>query len=124
MLVACRLELANTEPFSGTHRVLTPDNPQNATSLKKALIKRILGRKGWRTLPESAVFVFSYSKAKASGQDIDHLDFKIVVEPKDASSFTVILVASSRQEKAAWTSDISQVGPSRQAPERGAQWGQ
>uniref|UniRef100_A0A8B9T7Q8 Ras protein specific guanine nucleotide releasing factor 1 n=1 Tax=Anas platyrhynchos TaxID=8839 RepID=A0A8B9T7Q8_ANAPL len=36
--------------------------------------------------------------AKASGQDIDHLDFKIVVEPKDASSFT----------KAAWTSDISQ----------------
>uniref|UniRef100_A0A8C3LDE7 Ras protein specific guanine nucleotide releasing factor 1 n=1 Tax=Chrysolophus pictus TaxID=9089 RepID=A0A8C3LDE7_CHRPC len=45
---------------------------------------------------------------KASGQDIDHLDFKIVVEPKDASSFTVILVASSRQEKAAWTSDISQ----------------
>ncbi|POI24389.1 hypothetical protein CIB84_011861, partial [Bambusicola thoracicus] len=36
------------------------------------------------------------------------LDFKIVVEPKDASSFTVILVASSRQEKAAWTSDISQ----------------
>ncbi|POI20797.1 hypothetical protein CIB84_015456, partial [Bambusicola thoracicus] len=46
--------------------------------------------------------------AKASGQDIDHLDFKIVVEPKDTSSFTVILVASSRQEKAAWTSDISQ----------------
>ncbi|NXC76492.1 RGRF1 factor, partial [Anhinga anhinga] len=46
--------------------------------------------------------------AKVSGQDIDHLDFKIVVEPKDSSSFTVILVASSRQEKAAWTSDISQ----------------
>ncbi|XP_053810257.1 ras-specific guanine nucleotide-releasing factor 1 isoform X2 [Vidua chalybeata] len=46
--------------------------------------------------------------AKPSGQDIDHLDFKIVVEPKDSSSFTVILVASSRQEKAAWTSDISQ----------------
>ncbi|NXC29401.1 RGRF1 factor, partial [Campylorhamphus procurvoides] len=45
---------------------------------------------------------------KTSGQDIDHLDFKIVVEPKDSSSFTVILVASSRQEKAAWTSDISQ----------------
>ncbi|NXP68954.1 RGRF1 factor, partial [Chloropsis cyanopogon] len=46
--------------------------------------------------------------AKTSGQEIDHLDFKIVVEPKDSSSFTVILVASSRQEKAAWTSDISQ----------------
>uniref|UniRef100_A0A670KG16 Ras protein specific guanine nucleotide releasing factor 1 n=1 Tax=Podarcis muralis TaxID=64176 RepID=A0A670KG16_PODMU len=48
------------------------------------------------------------SKAKGSGQDIDHLDFKIVVEPKDSPSYTVILVASSRQEKAAWTSDISQ----------------
>uniref|UniRef100_A0A4W3KEK9 Ras protein specific guanine nucleotide releasing factor 1 n=1 Tax=Callorhinchus milii TaxID=7868 RepID=A0A4W3KEK9_CALMI len=37
-----------------------------------------------------------------------HLDFKMVVEPKDSPSFTIILVASSRQEKAAWTSDISQ----------------
>ncbi|KAJ7311139.1 hypothetical protein JRQ81_006742 [Phrynocephalus forsythii] len=45
---------------------------------------------------------------KGSWQDIDHLDFKIVVEPKDVPSYTVILVASSRQEKAAWTSDISQ----------------
>uniref|UniRef100_A0AAY4BV42 Ras-specific guanine nucleotide-releasing factor 1 n=1 Tax=Denticeps clupeoides TaxID=299321 RepID=A0AAY4BV42_9TELE len=43
-----------------------------------------------------------------SGQDMEHLDFKIVVEPKDSPSFTVILVASSRQEKSAWTSDISQ----------------
>uniref|UniRef100_A0AAR2J470 Ras protein specific guanine nucleotide releasing factor 1 n=1 Tax=Pygocentrus nattereri TaxID=42514 RepID=A0AAR2J470_PYGNA len=42
------------------------------------------------------------------GQDMEHLDFKIVVEPKDSQSFTVILVASSRQEKSAWTSDISQ----------------
>ncbi|KAM6201910.1 ras-specific guanine nucleotide-releasing factor 1 isoform 2-T2 [Rhynchocyon petersi] len=46
--------------------------------------------------------------AKGSGQDVDHLDFKIGVEPKDSPAFTVILVASSRQEKAAWTSDISQ----------------
>lgn len=37
------------------------------------------------------------------------MDFKIGVEPKDSPPFTVILVASSRQEKAAWTSDISQV---------------
>ncbi|KAI4826022.1 hypothetical protein KUCAC02_021680 [Chaenocephalus aceratus] len=43
-----------------------------------------------------------------AGQDMEHLDFKIVVEPKDSQSFTVILVASSRQEKSAWTSDISQ----------------
>uniref|UniRef100_A0A8D0HM34 Ras protein specific guanine nucleotide releasing factor 1 n=1 Tax=Sphenodon punctatus TaxID=8508 RepID=A0A8D0HM34_SPHPU len=48
------------------------------------------------------------TETKGTGQDIDHLDFKIVVEPKDSPSFTVILVASSRQEKAAWTSDISQ----------------
>ncbi|XP_063170292.1 ras-specific guanine nucleotide-releasing factor 1 [Candoia aspera] len=43
-----------------------------------------------------------------SGQDTEHLDFKIVVEPKDSAPYTIILVASSRQEKAAWTSDISQ----------------
>lgn len=55
------------------------------------------------------VFVLA-SKAKSdkTGQDMEHLDFKIVVEPKDSQSFTVILVASSRQEKSAWTSDISQ----------------
>ncbi|XP_054569390.1 ras-specific guanine nucleotide-releasing factor 1 [Eptesicus fuscus] len=47
-------------------------------------------------------------EAKGPGQDMDHLDFKIGVEPKEAPPFTVILVASSRQEKAAWTSDISQ----------------
>uniref|UniRef100_A0A8C9WDX7 Ras protein specific guanine nucleotide releasing factor 1 n=1 Tax=Scleropages formosus TaxID=113540 RepID=A0A8C9WDX7_SCLFO len=45
---------------------------------------------------------------KFVGQDMEHLDFKIVVEPKDSQSFTIILVASSRQEKSAWTSDISQ----------------
>uniref|UniRef100_H0V5A0 Ras protein specific guanine nucleotide releasing factor 1 n=1 Tax=Cavia porcellus TaxID=10141 RepID=H0V5A0_CAVPO len=50
----------------------------------------------------------SEEEAKGSGQDIDHLDFKIGVEPKESPPFTVILVASSRQEKAAWTSDISQ----------------
>uniref|UniRef100_A0A8C8DXS2 Ras protein specific guanine nucleotide releasing factor 1 n=1 Tax=Oryzias sinensis TaxID=183150 RepID=A0A8C8DXS2_9TELE len=43
-----------------------------------------------------------------SGQDTEHLDFKVMVEPKDVQPFTVILVASSRQEKSAWTSDISQ----------------
>uniref|UniRef100_A0A674MEE5 Ras protein specific guanine nucleotide releasing factor 1 n=1 Tax=Takifugu rubripes TaxID=31033 RepID=A0A674MEE5_TAKRU len=48
------------------------------------------------------------SKSDKTGQDMEHLDFKIVVEPKDSQSFTVILVASSRQEKSAWTSDISQ----------------
>lgn len=51
---------------------------------------------------------FLKAKSDKSGQDMEHLDFKIVVEPKDSQSFTVILVASSRQEKSAWTSDISQ----------------
>lgn len=38
-----------------------------------------------------------------------HLDFKIAVEPPDAAAFTVVLLAPSRQEKAAWMSDIGQV---------------
>uniref|UniRef100_A0A4W5MS87 Ras protein specific guanine nucleotide releasing factor 2 n=1 Tax=Hucho hucho TaxID=62062 RepID=A0A4W5MS87_9TELE len=38
----------------------------------------------------------------------NHLEFKIVVEPPDGPAFSVVLLAPSRQEKAAWTSDISQ----------------
>lgn len=49
------------------------------------------------------------AKGERSGQDTEHLDFKVMVEPKDSQAYTVILVASSRQEKSAWTSDISQV---------------
>lgn len=49
------------------------------------------------------------AKGERSGQDTEHLDFKVMVEPKDGQPYTVILVASSRQEKSAWTSDISQV---------------
>lgn len=45
----------------------------------------------------------------AAGQGFSHLEFKIVVEPADGQSFSVVLLAPSRQEKAAWTSDISQV---------------
>uniref|UniRef100_A0A3P8PS22 Ras protein specific guanine nucleotide releasing factor 1 n=1 Tax=Astatotilapia calliptera TaxID=8154 RepID=A0A3P8PS22_ASTCA len=48
------------------------------------------------------------SKGERSGQDTEHLDFKLMVEPKDVQPYTVILVASSRLEKSAWTSDISQ----------------
>uniref|UniRef100_A0A8D3C6B9 Ras-specific guanine nucleotide-releasing factor 2-like n=1 Tax=Scophthalmus maximus TaxID=52904 RepID=A0A8D3C6B9_SCOMX len=44
----------------------------------------------------------------ASGQGFNHLEFKVVVEPPDGQSFSVVLLAPSRQEKAAWTSDISQ----------------
>lgn len=49
------------------------------------------------------------AKGERSVQDTEHLDFKVMVEPKDSQAYTVILVASSRQEKSAWTSDISQV---------------
>ncbi|XP_043087583.1 ras-specific guanine nucleotide-releasing factor 2 isoform X2 [Puntigrus tetrazona] len=44
----------------------------------------------------------------AAGQGFNHLEFKIVVEPADGPSFAVVLLAPSRQEKAAWTSDMSQ----------------
>ncbi|KAI2660225.1 Ras-specific guanine nucleotide-releasing factor 2 [Labeo rohita] len=44
----------------------------------------------------------------AAGQGFNHLEFKIVVEPADGPSFSVVLLAPSRQEKAAWTSDMSQ----------------
>uniref|UniRef100_A0A3B3UVG1 Ras protein specific guanine nucleotide releasing factor 1 n=1 Tax=Poecilia latipinna TaxID=48699 RepID=A0A3B3UVG1_9TELE len=60
------------------------------------------------TLMEEPEGTDDESKSDKSGQDMEHLDFKIVVEPKDSQSFTIILVASSRQEKSAWTSDISQ----------------
>ncbi|XP_041855623.1 ras-specific guanine nucleotide-releasing factor 2 isoform X3 [Melanotaenia boesemani] len=47
-------------------------------------------------------------ESKAGGQVFGQLDFKLVVEPSDLPPFTVVLLAPSRQEKAAWTSDISQ----------------
>uniref|UniRef100_A0A8D3CL54 Ras protein-specific guanine nucleotide-releasing factor 2b n=1 Tax=Scophthalmus maximus TaxID=52904 RepID=A0A8D3CL54_SCOMX len=47
-------------------------------------------------------------ESKAGGQVFGQLDFKLIVEPSDSPSFTVVLLAPSRQEKAAWTSDISQ----------------
>ncbi|XP_043965178.1 ras-specific guanine nucleotide-releasing factor 2 isoform X2 [Gambusia affinis] len=47
-------------------------------------------------------------ESKTAGQVFGQLDFKLVVEPSDLPSFTVVLLAPSRQEKAAWTSDISQ----------------
>ncbi|TRY64704.1 hypothetical protein DNTS_026565 [Danionella cerebrum] len=46
-----------------------------------------------------------------TGQGLNHLEFKIVVEPVEGAAFSVNLLAPSRQEKAAWTSDISQVKP-------------
>ena len=45
--------------------------------------------------------------------DLDELTFKLIVRPRDkpdpSSPYTITLMAPSAQEKAAWTSDISQV---------------
>lgn len=49
------------------------------------------------------------STDNAAGQGFNHLQFKVMVEPPDSQAFSVALLAPSRQEKAAWTSDISQV---------------
>ncbi|KAK0141460.1 Ras-specific guanine nucleotide-releasing factor 2 [Merluccius polli] len=50
----------------------------------------------------------SDEESKGGGTVFGQLDFKLVVEPYDSQAFTVVLLAPSRQEKAAWTSDISQ----------------
>ncbi|KAJ3603678.1 hypothetical protein NHX12_028422, partial [Muraenolepis orangiensis] len=50
----------------------------------------------------------SDEESKSGSTVFGQLDFKLVVEPLEATPFTVVLLAPSRQEKAAWTSDISQ----------------
>ena len=59
----------------------------------------------------------------AAGQGFNHLEFKVVVEPPDGQAFSVVLLAPSRQEKAAWTSDISQVRSAFPTPGAGTVWG-
>lgn len=52
------------------------------------------------------------NQASSNGQEKDYggLDFKIIVDFKTGPPITIHLVAPTMQEKAAWTSDISQVG--------------
>ncbi|XP_030214162.1 ras-specific guanine nucleotide-releasing factor 2 isoform X2 [Gadus morhua] len=50
----------------------------------------------------------SDEESKSGSTVFGQLDFKLVVEPPDAQAFTVVLLSPSRQEKGAWTSDISQ----------------
>ena len=45
----------------------------------------------------------------AGGKDYGGLDFKIIIDSKTGPANTLHLVAPTMQEKAAWTSDISQV---------------
>uniref|UniRef100_A0A8C3KVE0 Ras protein specific guanine nucleotide releasing factor 2 n=1 Tax=Chrysolophus pictus TaxID=9089 RepID=A0A8C3KVE0_CHRPC len=89
-------------------------NPSHIHSLSEKYFNitfPVSGNNIFFILFEISHFVFFYSfrcKAKSSGQVFGHLDFKLVVEPTDAPPFTIVLLAPSRQEKAAWTSDISQ----------------
>ena len=73
-----------------------------------------VGSVSCRSLPHAApltqnVVGWFFSPVNAAGQGFNHLEFKVVVEPTEGPSFSVVLLAPSRQEKAAWTSDISQV---------------
>lgn len=43
------------------------------------------------------------------GKDYGGLDFKLIWDSKSGAPVTIQLVAPTTQEKAAWTSDISQV---------------
>jgi len=47
--------------------------------------------------------------ATSGGKDYGGLDFKIIIDSKTGPASTLHLVAPTMQEKAAWTSDISQV---------------
>uniref|UniRef100_A0A3Q1H6H4 Ras protein-specific guanine nucleotide-releasing factor 2a n=1 Tax=Anabas testudineus TaxID=64144 RepID=A0A3Q1H6H4_ANATE len=68
----------------------------------------LLKQGGALSLIECTLFEELDASDEDSGQGFSHLEFKIVVEPPDGQSFSVVLLAPSRQEKAAWTSDISQ----------------
>uniref|UniRef100_A0A667HQ94 Ras protein specific guanine nucleotide releasing factor 1 n=1 Tax=Lynx canadensis TaxID=61383 RepID=A0A667HQ94_LYNCA len=113
IIEGCEILLDTSQTFvrQGTSPVPCPPPPQaapgtppNGMSAEQGLVRGFPTQRD----PTHANSVFCQPEAKGSSQDIDHLDFKIGVEPKDSPPFTVILVASSRQEKAAWTSDISQ----------------
>uniref|UniRef100_A0A8C1V3L7 Ras protein specific guanine nucleotide releasing factor 1 n=1 Tax=Cyprinus carpio TaxID=7962 RepID=A0A8C1V3L7_CYPCA len=94
-----------------THTHLLSEGERQCFLFSKHLIICTRGSGGKLHLTKVKPHALHYTvfkKVHTSGQDMEHLDFKIVVEPKDSQSFTIILVASSRQEKSAWTSDISQ----------------
>lgn len=56
------------------------------------------------------------SHTSSSGKDYGGLDFKIIWDSKSGPAITIHLVAPTMQEKAAWTSDISQVSYTRVRP--------
>uniref|UniRef100_A0A8C7QBI3 Ras-specific guanine nucleotide-releasing factor 2 n=1 Tax=Oncorhynchus mykiss TaxID=8022 RepID=A0A8C7QBI3_ONCMY len=63
---------------------------------------------GVLSLIECTLIEETETTKSSGGQVFGQLDFKLIIEPSDSPSFTVVLLAPSRQEKAAWTSDISQ----------------
>lgn len=64
----------------------------------------------------NAVVVAPSGGGSSQQKDYGGLDFKIIVDFKTAPPVTVQLVAPTMQEKAAWTSDISQVTPTSLVP--------
>lgn len=54
-------------------------------------------------------FLFTVNSAGSRGSDYDDLDFRLVVDSKSGPPLIISLVAPTLQDKAAWTSDISQV---------------
>lgn len=59
------------------------------------------------------VFILFFIRLKtvnnSRGSEYDDLDFRLVVDSKSGPPLVIILVAPTLQDKAAWTSDISQV---------------
>jgi len=52
----------------------------------------------------------SASASAAAAADYNGLDFRITMDSRSGPPVTITLLASTLQEKAAWCSDISQVG--------------
>ncbi|MEQ2173920.1 Ras protein-specific guanine nucleotide-releasing factor [Goodea atripinnis] len=88
-------------------RIMHDEVSETENIRKNLAIERMIVE-GCEVLLDTSQTFVRQAKGERSGQDAEHLDFKVMVEPKEGQPYTIILVASSRQEKSAWTSDISQ----------------
>uniref|UniRef100_A0A8D3DZJ0 Ras-specific guanine nucleotide-releasing factor 1 n=1 Tax=Scophthalmus maximus TaxID=52904 RepID=A0A8D3DZJ0_SCOMX len=88
-------------------RIMHDEVSETENIRKNLAIERMIVE-GCEVLLDTSQTFVRQAKGERSAQDTEHLDFKVMVEPKDVQPYTIILVASSRQEKSAWTSDISQ----------------
>ncbi|RUS77637.1 hypothetical protein EGW08_014597 [Elysia chlorotica] len=60
--------------------------------------------------PNSDIFFFDEESKLFTTPDYNGLDFRLIIDSKSGPPVTITLVASTLHEKAAWCSDISQVG--------------